>query len=122
MKVTRREVIATAAATPLLAAASAPALAASAPPATKLPAKALFASMPFTYLDSGSTHPMPLGAKAALEEYLRYKTQDGSTPGYGMSAKEEAVLAAFGTLVGATPDELCFIQSTTMGENLVLQS
>jgi selenocysteine lyase/cysteine desulfurase len=122
MKITRREVIATAAASPLLAAASAPAIAASAPPSTKLPAKALFAAMPFTYLDAGSTHPMSLGAKAALEAYLRYKTQDGTTPGYDMSAKEEAVLAAFGKLVGATPDELCFIQSTTMGENLVLQA
>ena len=29
---------------------------------------------------------------------------------------------AFATLVGAPPEELCFTQSTTMGENLVMQA
>jgi selenocysteine lyase/cysteine desulfurase len=124
MKLTRRDLIATAAASPLLAAtatAAAP-TATSTTAAADLPAKSQFASMPFTYLDSGSTHPMSLGARAALEEYLRYKTQDGSTPGYSMDQRETAVIEAFGKLVGAQPDELCFIQSTTMGENLVLQA
>lgn len=117
MKLTRRSVMAAGAAAPGLAqAAAAPA------PAPALPAKSAFAKMPFTYLDSGSTHPMPLGAKAALEAYLRYKTQDGSTPGYSMGAKEEAVLAKFGALVNAAPDELSYIQSTTMGEALALQA
>ena len=87
-----------------------------------LPARAAFAKMPFTYLDAGSTHPMPLGAKAALEEYLRYKTQGGAVAGYSVGAKEEAMIAKFGALVGATPDELSLIQSTTMGENLVIQA
>ena len=91
-------------------------------PATALPAKAAFAKMPFTYLDSGSTHPMPLGARAALEEYLRYKTQDGTVTGYSVGDKEEAMIAKFGALVGAAPDELSLIQSTTMGENLVIQA
>ncbi|TAJ72033.1 MAG: aminotransferase class V-fold PLP-dependent enzyme [Phenylobacterium sp.] len=78
--------------------------------------------MPYVYLDAGSTHPMPLGAKAALEEYLRYKTRDGLWAGYSIDAKEKIVLAGFGALVGAAPDELTFIQSTTMGENLVLKA
>ncbi len=121
MNLTRRSLVA-AAATPALAAAvdaqAAPAVAA----APRLPAKAAFAKMPFVYLDSGSTHPMPLGARAALEEYLRYKTRDGLWAGYSMDAKEKAVIDGFGALVGAAPDELVFIQSTTMGENLVLQA
>ncbi|MBL8770445.1 MAG: aminotransferase class V-fold PLP-dependent enzyme [Phenylobacterium sp.] len=111
MKFTRRALVAAAAATPGLAAA--------APPAA-LPARSAFAKMPYVYLDSGSTHPMPLGARAALEEYLRFKTRDGPWTGYSMGAKETAVLAGFGALVGAAPDELVQIQSTTMGENLVL--
>jgi selenocysteine lyase/cysteine desulfurase len=114
MKFTRRALVAGAAAFPAAAKA-----AASAP---ILPAKAAFAKMPYVYLDSGSTHPMPLGARAALEEYLRYKTRDGEWRGYSMDAKEKAVIEGFGALVGAAPDELCFIQSTTMGENLVLQA
>lgn len=110
MDVTRRALVAGAAAAPAVAAAAVPAL----------PAKAAFAKMPYVYLDSGSTHPMPLGAKAALEEYLRFKTRDGLWEGYSVGAKERAMVASFGAMVGAAPDELCLIQSTTMGENLVL--
>lgn len=118
MKLTRRALVAAASASPALAAA------ASAQPAgPALPAKAAFARMPFTYLDAGSTHPMPLGAKAALEEYLRFKAQDGSVPaGYSVGAKERSMIARFGALVGAEPGELSIIQSTTMGENLVIQA
>ena len=100
MTFTRRALVAAAAATPSLArAATAP----TTRPA--LPAKSAFAAMPFTYLDAGSTHPMPLGAKAALEEYLRYKTRDGTTPGYSIDDKEKNVFAQFGAVVGAAPDE-----------------
>lgn len=124
MKFTRRALVAAAAATPGLAQAATTTAGASAAlpaaPPSALPARAAFAKMPYVYLDSGSTHPMPLGAKAALEEYLRYKTRDGLWSGYSMDAKERAVIAGFGALVGAAPDELVIIQSTTMGENLVL--
>lgn len=139
MKFTRRALMAAAAVSPGLAqAAPAPTGPASAalpnpsrpvpaPPVPSapvpfLPAKAAFAKMPYVYLDSGSTHPMPLGARAALEEYLRYKTRDGLWTGYSMDAKEKAVIERFGALVGAAPDELTVIQSTTMGENLMLQA
>ena len=87
-----------------------------------LPARSAFAAMPTTYLDSGSTHPMPLGARRALEEYLRFKTKDGSTPNYSMRQKQADVVAGLARLIGASPDELCITQSTTMGENLVLKA
>jgi selenocysteine lyase/cysteine desulfurase len=116
---TRRALVAAATAGSALA----PAALAAAPPSSPLPAKSAFAKMPFTYLDAGSTHPMPLGARAALEEYLRYKTQDGSVaPGYSVHAKEQAMIARFAALVGASPEELSLVQSTTMGENLVIQA
>lgn len=114
MDLTRRALVAGAAIAPTLTAAAA---AGAAPPA-----KSAFAPMPYVYLDSGSTHPMPLGAKAALEEYLRFKARDGLWPGYSMDAKEKAVFGLYGGLVGAAPDELTFVQSTTMGENLVLRA
>lgn len=117
MKLTRRALVAAASAAPAVAATAAQAQ------GSALPAKSAFAKMPFTYLDAGSTHPMPLAARAALEEYLRYKTQDGSVAaGYSVGAMEEKMIAAFGAMVGASPDELSIIQSTTMGENLVLQA
>jgi selenocysteine lyase/cysteine desulfurase len=118
MSFTRRALVTAAAAAPALAEAAR--AAAQGPPA--LPAKALFAKMPYAYLDSGSTHPMPLGAEAALREYLRFKTRAADAPHLDMDAIEKRVLARFGRLVGADPSELVFIQSTTMGENLVLKA
>jgi selenocysteine lyase/cysteine desulfurase len=122
MTFTRRALVAAAAAAPAIAQPALARAASPAPPGAALPAKAAFARMPFAYLDSGSTHPMPLGARTALEEYLRYKTRDGTTPGYDIDKKEENIVARFGALVGAASDELCLIQSTTMGENLVLKA
>jgi selenocysteine lyase/cysteine desulfurase len=119
MKLTRRELLLAAAAGPALAHGGVLRAELAQP---KLPAKAAFAPMDLTWLDSGSTHPMSLGAKAALEEYLRIRTQGGSQPGYSMSDKERTVIERFGQLIGADPAELCFVQSTTMGENLVLQA
>ncbi|MDO8901644.1 MAG: aminotransferase class V-fold PLP-dependent enzyme [Phenylobacterium sp.] len=117
---TRRSLIAGAAAGPSVAAVAQAALAAPREPLPVLPAKAEFAPMALTYLDAGATHPLPLGAKASLEAYLGEKTQDGSARPLRVSAQEREMIAAFGTLVGAAPDELCVIQSTTMGENLAL--
>ncbi|MBS0332135.1 MAG: aminotransferase class V-fold PLP-dependent enzyme, partial [Proteobacteria bacterium] len=41
---------------------------------------------------------------------------------FDMDAVEKRVMERFGRLVGADPSELVFIQSTTMGENLVLKA
>ena len=120
MNLTRRELMLAAAAGPALLRPAAALAGEAAGPA--LPAKDDFAPLAVTWLDAGSTHPMSLGAKAALDEYLRVRIQGGSQPGYSMSAKERTVVERFGKLVGADPEELCFVQSTTMGENLVLQA
>ena len=123
MPVTRRSFVA--AAVPALGGAvqAAAQAGAQAPGPGPLPAKAAFAPMPFAYLDSGSTHPMPLGAKAALEEYLLYKTRDPRAPAnYSIDAMEKNVLETLGGLISAAPDELTITQSTTMGENLVLKA
>ncbi len=120
MSFTRRALVTAAAAAPALASAAKAVAQTAAAPA--LPAKALFAKMPYAYLDSGSTHPMPLGAEKALQDYLRYKTRDAAAPRLDMDAIEKRVMERFGRLVGADPSELVFIQSTTMGENLVLKA
>lgn len=117
MTFTRRALVAAAAAAPALAE-----TAAAAPTTAALPAKAAFAKMPYVYLDAGSTHPMPLGAEAALRDYLRYKTRAVDAPAFDMGAIERNVIGTFAALVGASPDELSLVQSTTMGENLVLQA
>lgn len=120
MRFTRRALIAAAGVAPAAGLVRPAGAEATAP--TLLPAKAAFAAMPMTYLDSGATHPMPLGAQTALQDYLRYKTRDAGAPDLDLNAIEANAVRQFGALVGADPEELCFVQSTTMGENLVLQA
>ena len=122
MSFTRRALVTAAAAAPVLASTAQASAQAAAVAAPALPVKSLFAKMPYVYLDSGSTHPMPLGAQAALSDYLAYKTRAVGAPNVDPDRKEAAVMRRFAALVGADPGELCFIQSTTMGENLVLKA
>jgi selenocysteine lyase/cysteine desulfurase len=109
----------------LIGAAAAPAALGVAAPAARaneetlaLPAKPAFAQMPFTYLDSGSTHPTPLGAKAAVEAYMARKTRDRAAP--EEVENEESSATVFARLINADPDEISYVFSTTMGENLSL--
>ena len=123
MKFTRRALVAAAAATPALTAGAAKASAVEpAPLPTVLPARSAFADMPFAYLDSGATHPMPLAAEAALSDYLAYKTRVKGAPDLDMGDLQKTMVESFAGLVGANADEIAIIQSTTMGENLVLQA
>lgn len=84
---------------------------------TSLPAKSAFASMPFTYLDSGSTHPAPLGAKKAIHDYMARKARERDAPEY---VRSEPSAHVFARLINAAPEEISYVFSTTMGENLSL--
>jgi selenocysteine lyase/cysteine desulfurase len=113
--VTRREILAGAGAVPLAVQAASAAVA-SAP----LPDKASFAPMPGPYLDSGTMHPIPLGARDAVRAYLDQRaTTDGHYP---TDAVETRVKASFAKLINATPEEIAFVQSTTAGEQLVIDA
>ena len=87
-----------------------------------LPAKAAFAAMPLTYLNSAYTHPLPLAGRTAVEAYLLNKTRDRASPEYDFDATHRLVVEAFAKLIGAFSDELVLVQSTTMGENLAIRS
>jgi len=88
--------------------------------ASGFPDKASFVATDITYLDSGSYHPISLGARAAIEKYLARRTLEPSAQGPGV--EEEDVLAKFARLVNANPDEVAFVQSTTAGEQAVLRA
>jgi selenocysteine lyase/cysteine desulfurase len=126
MKLSRREALATAVATPLLATrlAAAPLGQSSrdAAPATapSLPDKASFARMDLAYLDNGSQHPPSLAAKAAVERYLAKRALDPAAQGYDLD--DEGAIAKFARLINADPDEVTFVQSTTTGEQMVLRA
>ena len=115
---TRRGMLAGAAAMPI--AARAAAAAPSAGKAVVLPDKSAFAAMPGPYLDSGTMHPFALGARDAVRRYL---DQRASTDGrYPTDAAETRVKANFARLINAAPEEIAFVQSTTAGEQLVIDA
>lgn len=116
MKLSRREALGGAMAAPLAAGAARAVAARPAP----LPDKAAFAATPLAYLDSASTHPVSLGAKAAAERYLAGRTLDPAAT--APPVDRAAVLARFAALVNADPDEVTWVQSTTMGEQAVLRA
>ncbi len=114
---TRRDMLAGAAMLPV-AAQEAAALAVTDIPA--LPDKRAFAPMAGAYLDSGTMHPIPLGARASVQDYLdRRTTLSGRYP---TEAVEDRVKANFARLINASPEELAFVQSTTAGEQLVIDA
>jgi selenocysteine lyase/cysteine desulfurase len=124
IKTTRRNLLIAGAALPmatvlnLRAQARADSSAAGAAPA--LPDKAAFVPAEVTYLDSGSMHPISLGARAAINDYLARRSLDPAGPSEGI--EDEAVLAKFARLVNVDNDEVTYVQSTTTGEQMVLRA
>lgn len=88
----------------------------------RLPAKNAFAPMSVTHLDSGGTHPISLGARSAVEKYLVARSLEKGVPHFGVDATGERVRSKFAALINAKPEEICFVQSTTAGEHLVVQA
>lgn len=125
----RRQLIGTSAAVTLQAH-----LCASLSAATKhpsLPDKTNFRVQEFeTCLNAGRWHPLSNGARAAAEQYNEYKQRgiwdrsglwEPSNPNsHGGSQARTKQL--FADLINASPDDIAFVQSTTAGENLVVQS
>ena len=117
--ITRRAWIASAASLPILAT-SAQATSASAKPS--LPAKGDFSPMAMTYLDSGTMHPVSIGARAALESYLKSRSFLPNAPHFGLDDTDARVVEKFARLINASADEVCLVQSTTAGEHLVVKA
>ena len=117
MNLTRRAWIAAASALPVGAK-----LAQAMPAAPTLPAKAEFGPMPLTYLDSGTMHPISLGARAAIENYYRGRARDPSVPAFTLDGTDMRIREKFAALINASPDEICLVQSTTAGEQLVVKA
>ena len=90
-------------------------------PATPLPHKSAFFPLRGTYLNSGSQHPLSRGARAGVDAYLQYKTMSGDSSDSGRGMRPR-VVEAFARLINASVDEICFVQSTTAGENLIINA
>jgi selenocysteine lyase/cysteine desulfurase len=85
-----------------------------------LPDRVSFAPSDVTYLDSGSQHPVSIGARKALDAYLAKRALDPAAAQYALP--EDEVRARFAKLINAaSADEIAFVQSTTAGEQMVLR-
>lgn len=113
MEVSRRNLIAAAG----LASAAVQRLRAAAP---KLPDKSEFPVVKAEVcLNNARWHPIGLGARRAVQQYLDYKaTGGGSAPDYAGELQNRAK-ELFAKLIHARPIEIAFVPSTTVGENLV---
>ena len=86
-----------------------------------LPHKDAFFPFEGTYMNSASQHPMSRAARKAADEYLDYKKF--SAPGsYSFAEIRDRCRSNYARLINADPDEIAFVQSTTVGENLMLQA
>lgn len=117
----RRQLIAAAPATLLAPAALAAADAPAFDPSSALPHKDAFAPFNTTYLNSASQHPVSTGARKAVQRYLDYKSFAVDTD-FSNSVTYIDALGKYAELINAEPDEVTYVQSTTVGENLVMKA
>ncbi|WP_235976597.1 aminotransferase class V-fold PLP-dependent enzyme [Sandaracinobacteroides hominis] len=110
LSVSRRALLAGAAALPVAARAAAP----------RLPDRSTFPGVEGVFLDSGTTHPVSRAARQAIDSY--FADRGGTRAGHHMDETETRVRTAFARLVGATPEEIAFVQSTTAGEHAVIDA
>ncbi len=90
-------------------------------PFSALPHKAAFSPFAGSYLNCASQHPLSLGARDAINRYMDFKTFAAESD-YSVSATYQRNLGNYARLINADKDEVCFVQSTTVGENLVLKA
>ncbi len=74
-----------------------------------------------TFLNNAGWHPMGVHTYRAMQKYLDFQLNG---PGAGRQdfdgRAQHAVKSLFARLINATPSEISFVQSTTVGENLVV--
>jgi selenocysteine lyase/cysteine desulfurase len=73
------------------------------------------------FMNPAGWHPMPAASVRAMERYLDFKL-NGPGDGRGEFAQgnQETARSLFASLINASPDEISFVPSTLVGENLVV--
>lgn len=73
-----------------------------------------------TYLDNAHLHLISAASAAAVKKYMDF--MQTHSPSSSPGTMEEDVRSQFAALINASPLEIAYVQSTMMGENLVVQS
>jgi selenocysteine lyase/cysteine desulfurase len=90
------------------------------PRSSSLPAKGMF-TIEGTFLNAAYTHPMSLGSAANIKSYLDYRLANGKAPDT-VNEDRNAARAMFAQLINADADEISWVPSTMVGENLVVNA
>ncbi len=90
-------------------------------PSSPLPHKDAFFPLAGTYMNCASQHPISRGARRAVDKYLDYKTF-ASDSDYSNVAVYNRALENYAHLINSSIDEVAYVQSTTVGENLILKA
>jgi selenocysteine lyase/cysteine desulfurase len=90
-------------------------------PSSPLPHKDAFFPFSATYMNCASQHPISRGARRAIDKYLEYKTFSNDSD-YSNGAVYDRALESYAKLINANTDEVAYVQSTTVGENLILKA
>ena len=90
-------------------------------PSSPLPHKDAFFPFEGAYLNSASQHPMSRAARQAADDYLDYK-KFSAPASYPFDGIRQRLRQNYAKLINADADSICFVPSTTAGENLILQA
>lgn len=115
----RRTILQGSALLPLAPAMAGEALAADAASAKSLAKPGEFAPASGVYLDSGTMHPVPLPAKASVDAYFQARAERREWSSHDVEVR---IKAAFARLINADPKDLAFVQSTTAGEQSIVDA
>ncbi|WP_426700746.1 aminotransferase class V-fold PLP-dependent enzyme [Rhodanobacter sp. Col0626] len=75
-----------------------------------------------TCLDNARWHPLSVGARARVEEYLDYKERVAWTKPDLIDELQKNVKQQFARLIGAETGEIAYVNSTTAGETMFVSS
>jgi selenocysteine lyase/cysteine desulfurase len=90
-------------------------------PVSPLPHKDAFFPIRGTYLNCASQHPLSRGGRHAIDRYLDYKSYSVDSD-FSNFATYQSALRKYARLINADESEVCYVQSTTVGENLILKA
>lgn len=90
-------------------------------PSSPFPHKEAFFPLKGTYLNAGLQHPISRGCVAAVTNYMEYK---GFHKGISFDPIDmrQKVKEQFAELINASPSEVTYVSSTTVGENLIIKA
>jgi selenocysteine lyase/cysteine desulfurase len=72
-------------------------------------------------LNNAGTHPLYAPAADAVRQYVEYKESGDFPPDFPLFGVVEGPRSAFAKLINCNPGEVAVTQSTSMGENLIVE-